>query len=153
GEGRPTDEDNRYYRPTYLRLDDRPEVIRLGPGLIAQLDRSQDYYQQRRLFPDERVAKEAGSAEKVERLAAREVGVEVRAAVELFGMKIPLSTRFRLAHVGKEWELSQPGRDRLDPDKRNSLLEAVPDVWAEQFVQTDPAALVASVAAPLVGSE
>src|SRR3954471_10740893 len=40
-------------RPTYLRLDDNPEVVRLGPGLVALLDRPADYYQQRRLFPAE----------------------------------------------------------------------------------------------------
>src|SRR5207244_7506474 len=61
-------ESNRFSRPTYLRLDDRPEVLRLAPGLVAILDRPQDYYQQRRLFPSERVARDGDSQEKVERL-------------------------------------------------------------------------------------
>src|SRR5260370_24663490 len=42
-------ENNHFSRPTYLRLDERPEVVRLTPGLVAVLDRPQDYYQQRRL--------------------------------------------------------------------------------------------------------
>jgi hypothetical protein len=49
-------EGNRFSRPTYLRLDERPEVVRLAPGLVASLDRPQEHYQQRRLFPSERVA-------------------------------------------------------------------------------------------------
>src|SRR5438876_6586274 len=42
---------NRFSWPTYLRLDNNPEVVRLKPGLVASLDRPADYYQQRRLFP------------------------------------------------------------------------------------------------------
>src|SRR5262249_17836903 len=68
-------EGNRFSRPTYLRLDENREVVRLAPGLIAALGRPPDYYQQRRLFPFERVAKEEGSSEKVEQLAAKAIAV------------------------------------------------------------------------------
>jgi hypothetical protein len=120
-------EASRLNLPTFLRLDQRPEIVRLAPGLIAELSRSADYYQQRRLFTDvERVAKEVGDAqEKVEQLAATSLTIEE---------KKPAPSTVTLTKNGTEWELAQPVRDRLDPDKRKSLLQAVPDIWAEQFV-------------------
>ena len=42
---------NRLALPTFLRLDQRPEVLRLAPGLVSALSRPADYYLQRRLFP------------------------------------------------------------------------------------------------------
>jgi hypothetical protein len=116
---------NRFSRPTYVRIDNLPEVIRLGPGLIAQIDKPQDYYQQRRLFPSERVAREGDAADRVERvdrLNARELDVKGPAA------------SYTLVKPGSDWQLSQPVKDRVDPDKLNLVLGAVPDVWAESFV-------------------
>ncbi len=56
----------RFDRATRLRVDDRPEVLRLGPGLVALLERPADYYQQRRLFPFERVrARKAPARESI----------------------------------------------------------------------------------------
>jgi hypothetical protein len=107
---------------TYLRLEEKPEVLRLAPGLVSLLDRPQDYYQQRRLFPSERVAREDESAEKVERLAARSLEVKDRSA------------GYRLVSEKDEWQLQQPQREPVDPDKLRGILAAVPDVWAEQFV-------------------
>jgi hypothetical protein len=119
------DANNRFSRPTYVRLDDRPEVVRLAPGLIAALDRPADFYQQRRLFPSERVAKDTDSQEKVERLAAKAVVIKGK------------DNAYTLARAGDEWELQEPVHDGPDPDKLKSLLTAVPDIWAEQFV-TNP---------------
>ncbi|HEY7423405.1 MAG TPA: DUF4340 domain-containing protein [Gemmataceae bacterium] len=117
-------DENRFSRDTYLRLDKKPEAVRLAPGLIAALDRPADYYQQRRLFQGERVTKEGGR-EKVERLVARSVTVED---------KKPNGAHFTLAHHGSDWELAEPVRDRLDASGRDALLAAVPDLWAEQFI-------------------
>src|SRR5262249_13527556 len=125
---------NRLDLPTYLRLDDKPEIVRLAPGLVATLSRSADYYLQRRLFTDvERVAKESAggfggasdSAEKVEQLAAKGLAGEDRR---------PDGSKYALVKNGDEWELSQPTKDRVDPEKRKSVLQAMPDIWAEQFV-------------------
>jgi hypothetical protein len=122
-------ESNRFSRPTYLRLDDRPEVVRLTPGLVAILDRPQDYYQQRRLFPSERVAKDADSQEKLERLLAQSIAV-----------KSPTGT-YQLGKDGEEWRLQEPIVDNVDPDKLKTVLTAVPDIWAEQFVDKPKADL------------
>jgi hypothetical protein len=138
GEGRETNNETRFSRPTYLRLDHRDEVVRLGPGLVAVLDRPTDYYQQRRLFPGERVAKEgdAENREKVERLAASRIAIKE-------GKKDGLD--YSLVRNQGTWELSQPTRDRLDPRPLEALLAAVPDIWAEQFVGTDARAVTATL--------
>jgi hypothetical protein len=118
-------EQNRFSRPTYLRVDNKDDIIRLGPGLIAQLDKPQDYYQQRRLFPSERVAKDPEAVDRidrVDRLNAKELDVHGPAA------------SYALEKQGADWQLREPVKDRVDPDKLNSLLTAVPDVWAESFV-------------------
>jgi Domain of unknown function (DUF4340) len=114
--------DNRSSRVTYLRLEDRPELLRLAPGLVAVLERPASYYEQRRLFPSERVAKDDDSQEKVERLAARRLKIREK------------SNSYELAVVDGDWQLDQPQRDPVDPDKLKSILAAVPDIWAEQFV-------------------
>jgi hypothetical protein len=118
---------NRFSRPTYLRIDDRPEVVHLPPGVVASLDRPVDYYQQRRLFLSERVPREPGSSEKVERLAAQTVALTDKTKEG--------SGSWTLTRAGDEWELSQPVRDRTDSEKVRPILTAVPDIWAEVFVE------------------
>src|SRR5262245_38165385 len=41
---------NRFTRATWLRLDSVNEVVRFGPGVIAGLDRTQEFFQKPRLF-------------------------------------------------------------------------------------------------------
>jgi hypothetical protein len=122
---------NRFTRATYLRLgesasagfDDRLEILRLGPGLVAALDRPVEYYLKRQLFPSERVAKSTDSQEKIDRLVAQEIATK------------DAKNAFTLVQAGKDWELKEPVRDRLDPDKLQSILTAVPDIWAEHFIR------------------
>ncbi len=127
GEATPGKDENSFERPTWLRIDGGLEVLRLAPGLVAALDRPADYYQQRRLFPAERVAKQEGSAEKVERLAAKSLDVEDK-------RKEGGTGPYALLRAGDGWDLSKPVRDRTDPERLGNVLGAVPDIWAEQFV-------------------
>jgi hypothetical protein len=120
--GEEQSETNRFSRATFLRLDDQKEIVRLAPGLIAVLDRPQEYYQHRRLFPYERVAKDNDSTEKVERVSAKTIAVKA------------LDTALVLAKPGDAWEISSPVKDKVDPDKLKTLLGAFPDIWAERFV-------------------
>ena len=92
-----------------------------SPSSIAPVD----YYLQRRLFPSERVAKSADSQDKVERLSGR---VRHRHGRHK-GTLHPGPRR------ADEWELKEPVRDRPDPDKLQSFLTTLPDIWAEQFVR------------------
>jgi hypothetical protein len=120
-----TGDNNRFTRPTWLRLDDVPERVRLGPGVVAALDRTQDHFQQRRLFPIERVAKDAEAkdkSEKIEQLAAQTVEVKSK------------DSAWQLAKKGDQWEVTAPTRDRADPDRVKALLLGFPDLWAERFV-------------------
>ena len=41
-----------FANPTYVRVDDKPEVVRLAPDLLEVLRRPRDAYQRRQLFPD-----------------------------------------------------------------------------------------------------
>lgn len=127
-------ESNRFTRPTYVRLDDQPEVVRLGPGVIASLDRKIDYFRQLRLFPFERVPKNDEGKEKVEQLKASAVDVET-----------PMS-RFSIVKKGDDWVLKDAKKkgekgweqvtseDRIDPARRDALLRGFPDIWADKFV-------------------
>ncbi len=114
---------SRFSRPTYLRLGESSEALRVAPGLMAALDRPQEYYMQRRLFPVERVAKEGGErGEKVEQLAAEAIAVKGG------------DHSYTLARAGNSWELREPVRDRVDPEKIKSILTGLPDIWVERFV-------------------
>jgi len=122
--------ENRFSRDTYLRLDKKPEVVRLAPGLIGVLDKPTDYYQERRLFPKE-VVSEKGSREEVEQLKAHSVRIEDSKAT---------GAPFMLVRTGKLWkdaELAEPVRDRLDETAVKPLLAGIRDIWAEKFAPRD----------------
>ncbi len=133
-------EENSFFKPTYVRLDERPEVVRLGPGLVAMLSRPREFYQKRRLFPYVREERGPGSLDRVDRLNARSVTVERKGA-----------TSFTLSRAGNEWKLTAPTVDRLDEGRRNALLEAVGELRAERFVSVSPSDVMAVVGAPAAG--
>lgn len=121
--GEESAEHNRFTRATYLKLDDANEVIRLGPGIVAALDRPMEYYQQRRLFPAERVAKdEEETADKVEQVAADKIRV-----------KGPDGEALLVKHKDG-WQIESPVKDRVDPDKMKAILTGLIDLWADRFV-------------------
>lgn len=126
GEQRADSLDNRFSRDTYVRLDKKPEVVRLAPGLIAALDKPTDYYQERRLFEKETIAGDT-PRDSAEQLRANRLTVED---------KKKDGTHFTLVRSGRDWkeaELAEPVRDRLDDATRKALLAGVFDLWAEKF--------------------
>ncbi|HTU90679.1 MAG TPA: DUF4340 domain-containing protein, partial [Gemmataceae bacterium] len=119
--------ENRYSRATYARLDQKKEVVRLAPGLVAALNKPTDYYQERRLFEKESISGD-DRRDSVEQLHARSLSVEDKKRG---------GTRFTVVRSGQSWkegELTEPVRDRLDDEARKVLLAGVLDLWAEQFV-------------------
>jgi hypothetical protein len=116
-------ESNRFSRPTFLRVNDNNEVVRLAPGLVSEFIRPFGFYQQHRLFPAE--ATKEGE-DKTERLMAKAVKVEEKKGTP---------THFTLAKTGDDWQLQDPVKDTPDPDKLKSILTVVPDIWAEKFVE------------------
>jgi len=51
-----------FSRPSYVRVNDAPEVLKLGPDVLPVVRRSADAYRRRTLFPDIERVKFAGSA-------------------------------------------------------------------------------------------
>ncbi|MFN4261014.1 MAG: DUF4340 domain-containing protein [Gemmataceae bacterium] len=121
----PPDERNHFSLPTYARLEGQNEVIRLTPGLIAQLQRPIDYYRQRRLFPSERVATVDNASEKIDQLNARRLHLRDG------------ETAITLVREGDDWRIQAPVEDLPDPDTLQRILTTLPDIWAEYFVD-DP---------------
>ena len=128
-------ESNRFTRSTYVRIDEKPVVVRLGPGVLAALDRPLSYFQQRRLFAVERAAKDEDSKEKVEQLLASKAAVETpteKFTLEKHGTDWTLNDVQR--KKDKTWEIVST-KDRVDPDKLRAFLTAFADIWAENFVE------------------
>jgi hypothetical protein len=120
--------ENLFYQPTYLRLDDSSEVIRLPPGLVDGLRRSPKHFQQPWLFvPPETPIKGAEASAGAGR-------AEVLKSIAVSDKK-DKSARYALTWTGSAWELSEPVHDRVDPDRLQAILAAVPDVWAEGFIE------------------
>jgi hypothetical protein len=147
---------NRFSRPTYLRLEGKHEVIRLAPGLVAALDRPLDYYRSRwlfpyrhrqdRLVPSEQQVKEGDAPDKTEALTVKALTVKGPQDKE----KKESAPDYTLTWQDDDWRLDypvaerpDPVRDLPDPDKLKTVLAAVPDIWAEQFVEKPEADLAA----------
>lgn len=163
-----------FTRPAYVRVNDFPEVLRLGPDVLPLLRRPADGYRRRQLFPDgERVKVQASAnpfgvpvgpssgvstavllGDRVTAVSARGPG----APVNVFGAKVPRPVSYTLRRTGptpqptsaekgaeraiapdrlaEAWEVASPARDRVDPEKLQKVLTAVPDLWVEEFVTT-----------------
>jgi hypothetical protein len=119
--------DNRFYQPTYLRVDAGKEAIRLQPGLVDRLRRPRQFYQRPWLFlPPEYHIQGDPSPHTGPSQAVKAISVSEKTADKAGG--------YTLTWSGKDWELSSPVHDRVDPDRLKTVLSAVPDVWAERFV-------------------
>jgi hypothetical protein len=145
---------NRFTRPTYFRLEGHDEILRASPGMLLVLNRTQDDYRKRQLFPDVERARVGDPRPNfpgepdvpqpaVALIDARQIQVtgpdgtwalqrkksaETSPAARKPGAEV---TAERLA---EDWELTQPVVDRIDPDKLKAALTAVPELWVENFV-------------------
>ena len=62
GDPKPAGDETAFTRPAFVRIDNLPEVLQLGPDVMPVLRRSAESYRRRALFPDvERVKVSAGS--------------------------------------------------------------------------------------------
>jgi hypothetical protein len=150
---------NQFSRKTYLRLLSGPgvekpaaEVVRVGPGVIALLDKPAHYYQKRRLFLSEREPKEDQPAVKVDQVKADAIYVEEVKTKKTDGGEKREKVAFTLERKNKDWQLAvqesdrlDPERDRLDPARRDALLAALPDLWVVRFVDVDHAAVASAL--------
>lgn len=156
-----------FARPTYVRVDGKPEVVRLGPDILPILKRPREYYQRRQLFPNaDRVkfadAKPANPFSQGPEPASGPVAVPRAKSLTLEGPqgKVVLSyvakeapaanadfTPIRLdsLQLAEQWEMTEPVKDRVDPDRLKALLSAIPNLWVEKFLPSDPASLLAGM--------
>ena len=158
-------ESSAFARPTYVRVDSLPEVVRLGPDILPVLKRSREYYQRRQLFPQaDRVkftdSKPANPFSQMPEAASGPVEIPRAKSVTLEGPqgKVVLNyvakepptanadhTPIRMdpLQLAEQWEIVEPVKDRADPDKLKALLSAIPNLWVEKFSPSDPAAVLA----------
>jgi hypothetical protein len=140
----------------YVRVGDRPEVLRVGPDVFQVIARNPDEYRRRQLFPDAVRVKLAGEGAGVGPQAIpadRIKEVKLTGPDGTFTLKrlAPNPTPRRdpdaaaggpaasTAQMADGWELlvakggGAPLRDRVDPAKLKAVLTAVPDLWADGF--------------------
>ncbi|HLW64603.1 MAG TPA: DUF4340 domain-containing protein, partial [Gemmataceae bacterium] len=151
------DESSPFARPTYVQVNDKPEVVRLGPDLLPILKRPRDFYQRRQLFPDiERVKftdakpptpfgppSSSESSAPVSLPRAQFIAIEGPLGKvslrRVSGFQKPdelASTRFESPQLAEQWEITEP-KDRPEPDRLKALLAAIPDLWVEKFIDAN----------------
>jgi hypothetical protein len=153
-------------RPTYVRVNDRPEVFRLGPNLLSVLRRPREFYQRKQLFPDvDRVrflesrsessfapGPESGSG-SVAIPRAQQIRVQGPAGQLVFRFKTParptsdprVTTNTTTALLAENWEIVEPVVDQADPETLKNLLTTIPNLWVESFSPSVSPKLFASV--------
>lgn len=143
----PADAGNPFTRPTYLRVDDRNEVLRLAPGLIDRLRLTRTDFQRKQLFPDVVRAKigDGGADElppaPVPLLDAAVVSVTgPDGSYELTRVKppeprtAPGPVAITPDELAGRWQLTAPHKDRVDPERLRGVLAAIPELWVENFL-------------------
>lgn len=164
--------ENPFTRPAYVRIDQEPEVLHLGPDVLPILKRPAEFYRKRQLFPDAARVKVADSERNRSDATAQfllgdavtQIAVEgpngkyvLRRTAASPQPQPPLGKErgeaVVLAHrLADAWEIVEPVRDRADPAKLKNILAAIPDLWVEQFLlNPDPVAALASVIPAGVG--
>src|SRR5262245_10948235 len=158
--------ENPFTRPAFVRVDQQPEVLRLGPDVLPVLRRPADFYRKRQLFPDQERLKVADSSRMAQdatpafflndavtsitvegpqgKYVLRRTGPSPKAqppADKPGGEAVVLVSR-----LADAWEIAEPLRDRADPARLKAILAAIPELWVEQFlVNPDPLAALGSV--------
>jgi hypothetical protein len=148
GEGAAMDETgmgkNASYRPTFVRVDDADEVVRVGPGVLDALRRDVDFFRKRQLFKSESVVKEDSfSKDKSTQVVASEIRIdsgETRYTLRkkdnewtLLDVSLRKEEKDKDGKTVETWENAEPGIDRVNPQPLATMLESLTDFWAEAF--------------------
>jgi hypothetical protein len=164
--------ENPFVRPAFVRVDEEPEVLRLGPDVLPILRRNAEFYRKRQIFPDATRVKVADSARGAQEAIPQYL---LGDAVKSISVDGPMG-RYVLKRIGETpkpapppdkpagdavvvasriadvWEIVEPIHDRADPAKLKAILAAMPDLWVEQFlVNPETIAALASVLPAGVG--
>lgn len=156
----PVVEGSPFARPTYVRVDNNPEVVRLGPDLLDILRRPREYYQRRQLFPDVQRVRIVSTPPPFGGPSTSDAAVQLPKAksitIETLQGKVKIERTGELpAPVGsalpkidplqlaETWTLVEPMKDRLEPEKVKALLSAIPELWVEDFKKLDAGTMLA----------
>ena len=149
-------------RPTYLRIDSQPEVLRLSEEVYASLSKSADEYRRRQIIPDADRVKLVGGEPppnptrptppptgRVQILSNDITQIRVESKEGSFTLKRiaknpeakpdpdrPGDPSLSANKLAAAWEIIDPVKDKADPTKLRTVLTSIPDVWAESFVPT-----------------
>ncbi len=148
--------ENPFLLPTYVRVGDRDEVLRLGPDIMPLLKRSEETYRRRQLFPEiERVKIADSSSGRGEGSAGSTVmllgdqakQIDVDGPLGKFVLERLAPTPAPIEQpdkpsadltvspeqIAQSWALTQPVRDRVDPAKLRAILAAIPELMVQNF--------------------
>jgi hypothetical protein len=152
--------ENPFVRPAFVRVDEEPEVLRLGPDVLPILRRNAEFYRKRQLFPDATRIKVADSMRGAGDAQPQFLLGDAVTSITIEGK----NGRYVLKRIGESpkpapppdkpggdavvvasriadvWEIVEPIRDRADPSKLKAILAAIPDLWVEQFM-ANPASI------------
>jgi hypothetical protein len=152
-----------FARPTYLVIDGRNCVVRLGPDILPILRRPQEYYQRRQLFPSVDRFKFADSRPPLPgqpEQGASLVPIPQSKRIEIEGPQgkvvltpVPGAEKTKsesfapsldASQLAARWNIVEPVTDKPEPERLKSLLSAIPDLWVESFKPPNETALVAA---------
>jgi hypothetical protein len=143
-----------FARPTYARINDKPEIVRLGPDILPILKHPREYYQRRQLFPESERVKFAesraaspfgptpdASTGPVAIPRARQIVLEgPQGKVVLKNLNpdenpaaYQTAASVDPVQLAERWQIVEPVVDRPEPEKLKALLTAIPNLWVESF--------------------
>ena len=151
-----------FARPTFARVDQSPDVLRLSPDVFAKLSKTGDTFRRRQLIPDAERVKISGGDPPSNPMnpsppspvgrqalvtdAIQSIRVESKDGSYTLKRTAPMPTPkadpdrptgepvVTATRLALAWELAEPVRDHVDPAKLRAVLTAIPELWAETFV-------------------
>lgn len=152
-----------FTRAAYVRVNDAPDILKLGPDVMPVVRRPADSYKRRTLFPDIERVKVASSgfaspvgAAVISLPGPDTVSIRVaRTPPQIWNLDLSPGFTYTLIRTGKlpepaatnkgddpsvpqdrladEWALESPARARAEPAQLRSVLAATADLWVDSF--------------------
>ena len=160
GQPEPAQGENPFTQPTYLRIDERNELLRLGPDVMQVLRRTEQDYRLRQTFPEKarlrmtrslqnslarrgRASRRLNSSTTATKMRVDgPAGTYVLERVAEPPAEKPLASRptgdrfVTPAQIAESWRLVEPVADHIDPAKLKSILSAITELWGGKVPRT-----------------
>lgn len=165
--------ENPFIRAAFVRVDDQPEVLQLGPDVLPVLKRSAEFYRKRQVFPDTTRVKVTDSTRNAQEATYQFLFGDAVTRIAVDGPNGKYVLRRTKAgpkpqppadkptadpvvlttQIADAWEIVEPLPDRADPAKLKNVLAAGPDLWVEQFFPSPETLTAIGNALPTAGAE